>query len=332
MEDIFDRLCFAKMLQPLDADSLNDEEQAEVVSCTAQFASLTEKLAATRNPGHVIEFGFVDSPKFAAFATTWEQTDFVVLHWGVITTLRSFFALIMAGPIFASWIHGAERPKVAKWFFECAKVFILWHEVGHIYHGHTSLIAKRGLRFIDELNAFPNDGLGGLDRQTLEMDADGFASACIFTLGTIGHEFPVRQSEFEAEHGESSTSLLMVSMCIFLVFRIFDAAIDFDDEEKKAHPAPALRLHMIAGSLAAAAVRDGHYDYEVAFDIIIAGISWGEEVYAKFHDKERDDAATAAAFGPKGVAYIQKLLRHWHVLFPQLEPLKRGGNLPPPQG
>ncbi|MGO6847984.1 hypothetical protein ACCS84_33190 [Rhizobium ruizarguesonis] len=332
MSDYFDRLCAAAGVLPLDGNCLSVEDRQALLDCLGQFTTYARLHASTRKPGHEIEIGFFNAPEVNAFAATWDGQDGIAISWGVVTTLRQAFRSALIPPDYFTWIPTEARDDAATWLYECSKFFVFLHELGHVWNGHTSLLVQRGISaFIEEIRAFGDGTLGNLERQTMEMDADGFASANIFNLGVATHKFPITHEGIEKEFGPGATQLAMVSLAIYFVFRLFDAAADFDDEEKHAHPSPPLRQLMIASALAVAAHNSGVFEEKNARQVIFQGMTAAEEVYARYAEKPIDDAAFQAAAGLEGGKYIRKLLRHWHVLRPQLDQLKRGGILPPTQ-
>ncbi|MBY5399767.1 hypothetical protein HFN01_33785 [Rhizobium leguminosarum] len=332
MDTYFDRFCAAAGVIPLDGESLGYEDQEELVNCLRGFMTYAERHASSRKPGHHIEIGFFSADEVNAFAATWEGQDGIAISWGVVATLREAFMSAMRHPNSFSWIPTEARDAAGTWLYECSKFFVFLHELGHIWNGHTSLLVHRGVApFIEEIRAFGGGELGNLDRQTMEMDADGFASAGIFSLGVGVMKFPAVHTGIEQEFGPGATQLAMVSLSIYFVFRLFDEAADFDGEENHAHPSPPLRQLIIAASLAAASARAGVFEEDNAWQVILHGMTSAEDVYARHAQKPSDDAAFQAARSKEGKKYIDKLLRHWHILHPQLDQLKRGGILPPTQ-
>lgn len=329
MEHYFEKMCAAADVAALDGEALEEANQEEMIVCIQQFSAYAKLHASTRRPGHNIEIGFFDDDQVNAFAATWQGEDAIAISWGVVTQLREAFSKVVFVPGRFAWLADDKRTSAATWLYECAKHFIFLHELGHIWNGHTSLINQKGIAsFIFELRAFGSDALGNLDLQTMELDADGFAAANIFNLGVIHNAFPSVNPKLEDAYGPNATNLAMVAFAVYFVFRMFDEAADFDDEETYSHPSPPLRQRLIAATLAAHAERNGLMSEANAWPIIAAGVNAAEDLFALYAGKERDDQAMKEAFGPEGEKYTKKLLRHWHILRPQLDKLKRGGVLP----
>jgi hypothetical protein len=95
--------------------------------------------------------------------------------------LRADYAALTAarGPGEATLAHvrpkDPHRAEFAEWLAGVALDFLTIHEMGHLRHGHSGYFASHaGIPVIVEFAA--NQGISGLTRQALEMDADSYAS------------------------------------------------------------------------------------------------------------------------------------------------------------
>lgn len=324
MSDVFESWCFQSGRTPLMAEQLKDDDQVEMVRSLMEFTKFNDLHARKRDTTVDLEVGFYKSSEFNAVASSYKATDVIAISWGIVTTLRNLFNDIMHFEKL-SWIGEDQRDAAATWMYECALLFIFLHELGHVWNGHTSLVKAKGIAFLDEMNAFPDGSLGRLDRQMLEFDADSFAATNMFNYGTLSHPFPSINPSWE-QFGDGLTGFVMVAFSLHLLFRIFDRAADFDHEEKRIHPSAPLRQRIIADTLARRA-EDGDR-YMGALEVALWGMNLAEDAFAFRVGKPRDDNALQAVMGPEGERYIRKLLKHWHIIRPQLDPLKRGGVLP----
>ncbi|PZM12074.1 hypothetical protein [Rhizobium tubonense] len=324
MDTVFERMCAECGLDPLNGDGLEFEDQEELVRCIWQVNQLNADHAKIRAPGFEVEVGFFKSSQRRAFSGIFEGTDVIAVSWGIIETYRGVFSGIMGLSVF-SWIPQHQRDEAALWLYECAKHSIFLHELGHIWNGHTSLKQQRGIA------SSRDGGLSNIDLQTLEFDADSFAATHIFNFGVITHPFPIIKSELDDQFGRGATYLLMTVFAIYMVFRLEDRPADFDPDEKKLYPSTPLRQRMMAGVLVAHAGKKGLFEEQNAWDLVVQGIWTAEEVFAKWMKRPRSDTAVRAALSAEGGKYQDKLLQHWHAIRPQLDPLKRGGELPKAQ-
>ncbi|MBB3286684.1 MULTISPECIES: hypothetical protein [unclassified Rhizobium] len=327
MDSLFERMCEARGRKPLDRGALNSTDQVEVSKSLGFFNWLNEEHGRSRNPGLKIEIGFYDSHQVNAFATIFEGADVIAISWEAVKSLRDLFHDVLDLPVL-TWIDEPYRPAAATWLYRCGMHFIFMHELGHVWHGHTSLVERHGIATMDEVTAFPDGTLGNLDRQTLEFDADAFAATNVFNYTVFSCPFPVVNPAWE-DFGHGMTSLIMTAFSLHLLFRVFDKAVNFDLDAQRPHPSPPLRQLILAETMTAQAEEKG--GFLSASEIIEWGIKGAEEAYAKRQRMPFDDTAIQEAKGPEGKKYIAKLLRNWHSIRPQLDPLKRGGLLPPTQ-
>ncbi len=327
MDSLFERMCAARGLKPLNREALNSTDQVEVSNWLEFFNWLNEQHARSRNPGLQIEIGFYDSHQFNAFATIFKLTDVIAVSWEVVKSLRDLFHDVLDLPVL-TWIDGPYRPAAAAWLYRCGVHFIFMHELGHVWHGHTSLAEQHGIAFMDELTAFPDGTIGNLDRQTLEFDADAFAATNVLNYAVLSRPFPVVNPSWE-DFGNGMTSLIMTAFSLHLLFRLYDKAADFDPHARRRYPSPPLRQVILAETMTAQAEEKG--GFLSALEIIQWGITLAEEAYAKRQRMPVDDTAIQETMGPDGKKYIAKLIKHWHIIRPQLDPLKRGGLLAPTQ-
>ncbi len=328
MELFFDTAFGRLGKKALDFQKLRAEVQAQYIAHLASYTEYASLYGGSTNPAHQIKVGYFDSSKPNGCAAILDGQDIIGISSEVPKLKEGLFREIIEQPFFAE-IPDHEQEGAVSWLGDCAQHFLFWHELAHVWNGHTSFQAKAGVLFIDELSAV-SDKLGNLDYQTMEMDADGFAAATSFNhLSRFA--FPHRLTAIEGKLGPGTTSLTLGMVAIYLLFRLFDAAADFDDEERKSHPSPPLRQRLIAGSLAAQAKRSGAMEERAALSIVLAAAHLGENLYADSRRIPRDSNAFDEALGERGDLYQRKLLRHWRVLRPQLDVLKRRGTLVPVQ-
>ncbi|MEA3533740.1 hypothetical protein [Rhizobium sp. CC-YZS058] len=329
MDDRFERVCKAAGKKVVNAEYLNDDDRLQLERTLQQFEAFAKSYIDLALPGHHIAIGFYDSLQVNAFATTCDGQDAIGISWGGLQKLRSEFVRAIDYRDQFAWLPSGKELEAVDWLFDCAKYFIFIHELGHIWHGHTSLLQTgRVPAFWFETGPLKGRPLSKIDRQTMEMDADGFAADNLFDFGLEYRPFPGINSQWEQTHGTGATRLLMIAMSLHFTFRIFNKPIDFDPQEQQVHPSPPLRQRMIAGSLIAAALRRNAASEDDAMYIILRGISEAEWLYATINGISPATEAITAAWGNEGHLYQRKLLRRWRVLRPQLDALKRSGELP----
>ena len=327
----FESICAELNIVPIDAKKIKETDRAEFINCITQFTEFSAHHASTRKPGHVIHIGFVDSNEFNAWAATWGGEDFIAINWGVLDTLRNIFERMVETSAF-SWLPETVSPsRLSKWLYECGKFFVFLHELAHIWNGHTSLLAEKGIPLMQEIRSLSGDKIGNIDLQTMEMDADGFAAANSFILGMhYGPRLSLMNEKWEDKFGSGGIYLVLVSFVTYSVFSLFDSAAAFEEEERT-HPAPALRQYMISHSLIAKATDIGAFTDDNAISAVFEGAKIAEKAYAEVSGRESNVEAVVKLLTVDGLRHASKLLRNWHSLRPPLDELKRGGVLPPLQ-
>lgn len=106
-------------------------------------------------------------------------------------------------------------------YFGC--VSLIYHEIGHLIHGHTLLGTKNGYEFLSILDMSDkendlDDDKKCLDRQTVEMDADAYASSHIWY--TLENFYPNR-SKWKGAFINSKKIMCKIFICSVSIFFVF---------------------------------------------------------------------------------------------------------------
>ena len=329
MDSLFESICQQFGVLPVRPTDLTSEEQREVELCLRKFSAVQQAHASTRNPDHNIIMGFTNKNVFNAMAATCGEHDFVAIDIGVLRALRKKFYSINFSNV--EWLKGNyDHDALATWLYECGKFFIFFHEMGHIWNGHTSWGRQHGLAFLDESRRFDGISIGNIDIQTLEMDADGFAAANVIASALSANPPPITSNNLVGSFDENQARYLFVSYAIYTFFCELYSNVDFD-EERETHPSAALRQFMIAATLEASADRYS-LDSKSCFDAIVAGVQKAAEAFYLNGGSIDHIKYVNSVFGGLGRGYANKLLDNWRTIYPELDVLKRGGILPLPQG
>ncbi|MBY3564145.1 hypothetical protein [Rhizobium laguerreae] len=314
-----------RMMRP---NALEGAALAEFNSCLDQFREWAEAHAAFRNPEIKVVTVFLNSSEANAFAFT--EADVIGVNWGLIVKIRELLGQVF-DPMNFSWIPEDRRAAAKEWLYESAKFFFFWHEMGHIWNGHTRLAKTAGLAAIDELGATSMGSLSSKDFQTLEMDADSFGATQICSMARR-FPFPVKNSILENEQGDGATSLAMLAFSSYLVFSMFGREMRLEEQESWDHPSAPLRQLAITGTISTKAVQMGWFNIDQASYLTQIGTQVAEDAYrsAFKEDPVSEDLAETfnPAFSSEGANYLSGLLEHWKLLRPVLDQLKPGGVLP----
>lgn len=310
-----------------------------------------------------VAVGFFESLRFNAFARTDEQDQHLIALSGVVSiTLLRVFNYLMAHHQVLPWIGSPEptgyefekhdvlnltrfmnfegipgdpvikdqtRARAARWLYERAIDFIIFHELGHIWNGHTRYLnATYGLTSIDELSLIGDIGPAQLDKQTLEMDADGFAVRELLRRNYTSDGW--RDPDLEKLSFEGSTPLVLALLAPYIVFRLFQDSSKLEEAQSFIHPPAPLRMRMMIGYAANLIhVNDiwSKPSLDLAHKTASIAALWGEHIFDLFQNDRSGLKIVANAFGLEGSAYKRMLLANWAAIRPKLGLLKLGGEL-----
>jgi hypothetical protein len=216
--------------------------------------------------------------------------------------------------------------------------FLVTHELEHLKNGHVDLLKNMlAMNFIEEAVGYAPSENHGLTLQTLEMDADAAAMQWIlrhsleFTDSMTSIQDPEVKEWGAIAYASHDSAVFALGFSIYTFFRLFDEhQWDVDSLESRSHPPLFLRYWMMSSLIPALAQKwkleartdaflTAWVNAMVAAEKACALIVGGRPVWDGMH----------SAREPKSQAHMFRLLEHWKILRPQLEPLKRGGNLAP---
>lgn len=323
----FSEMCKATGRTELDVSKLSDVERNEVYQTLVHFDAWQGEYARTRKPGFGIEIGFLEGNSINALAITWNSQDFIAINIGVIRDIFDLANNLMAnGHI--PWLQSEdEKHATARWIFDCAKHLIFFHEMGHIWNGHTSWILDKKVPYIAELEAFPLTDEESLDRRTLEFDADSFAISNLF-VSAMRNRPPVLFQEME-NRADGSTALYLMGFAVYVSRRIFYRAED-QFQERGTHPSLLLRQAIFLSTAGTMFFEESETN-NGRLNAVTEGVIAAEKAAAS-HLHDGWDARFFQEYASLKWHDEEKvLLRNWHKLYPKLNELKRGGSLPLPQ-
>ena len=225
-----------------------------------------------------VELKFINSPKFNALATIIDNKDYIGLNLGSIFILEDLFFRMLSHPevfpnignsakeipkkLYNPRIIDAEQllnakgtdekimpsdEKMAYFAFSLAKaafIFIILHEVGHLFWGHLSLISNYSeVNLISEDNTPNYKELTELDYQTLEIDADSNAiNQMIMYMLSVGENMHLIGENFKPFFKTRQEIIFNMSFSVMCVFTLFDSN-DYNPHEFKSlrHPPVGIR-------------------------------------------------------------------------------------------
>jgi hypothetical protein len=300
-----------------------------------------------------VYFDYVENRGMNAFAFEFENYGFVGVYVGAVVTIYSLFGYLLSHPGFLTTIghpseeeewtafdpkHLTRRPKdplrasFAHLLATFAIDFLFAHEIGHLMNGHVRFLRlKSGAPMFSEFDAMQGSELGNLTSQTLEMDADSFATGqgLAGVFGRASDPNAIFPKEFRPWFSTPKSALFAWMLAIYGFFRLFfGGETKFDDLLLTPHPPPTIRLNMTLGTLVEFLRKRGIEELIPQLNPMFAEIvPTIERAHALITSTPVDDTGIRAAFDPRAAEHIRVLLAHWKTLRPHLVPLVLGGNL-----
>jgi len=215
--------------------------------------------------------------------------------------------------------------------------FMLFHELAHLVNGHCDWVGlNRAVSLICEMNDGQFEALEGLERETLEWDADSEAIREILEItlqphiGGVGGRatwsVPERNS-----FGTPQDAFKFVGAAISICSAYFGA---FDDNDflsnaPRTHPHPVLRMLSFRGATVQNLAFRCGMTYDEASRFTSPFLEPMRQLNAFF---TRDPSVSP----PSDIIEIKnartrQYQHHWAKLHPELDRLKRGGMLAPAQ-
>lgn len=221
--------------------------------------------------------------------------------------------------------QGPERAKYADGLMLMAFDFLFQHEFGHIFNGHTDWLNQTlGFRVLAEVGASTIPGLSNLDLQTLEMDADSFASL-------DGFSRIINIPSYTGFFGSQQGAVFALLFSLYCVWRLFAKHVDGDVDAILAddHPPAIYRQRFNVGFVIELLLKCGNWTEDAI------GKQFGDVVFAAevgfktLTGAPIDKEMLAPETYKKSDQLLVRLTENWRLLRPQLDVLKRGGVLAP---
>jgi hypothetical protein len=227
------------------------------------------------------------------------------------------------------------RARYAYQLSYCAFHFIFLHEFGHLFHGHVDwLFQNLNFRRLGEIGASSIPGLKPLDLQTIEMDADSFGIGDLLTAALGVTYDPANRSKppFIPERntfGTREVAIYTVMLAVYCVFRLFGNENLADDASvfNGDHPPAYYRHRFVAGSILEHVQSLNIISMPDFGKLVTSTMVQAEEAFALLSGKSVFTAPAMTEGFERSHKLLNILLQNWKKLRPELELLKRGGEL-----
>lgn len=318
-----------------------------------------------------IHLDFIDNDKsFNAVAFKREKSYFIGINTETVNRLHIFFKYIMSFPEVLSSIGNSKneiapknidlnnfnriiepkdkfRMDYSEQLLNSALQFLILHELGHIINGHVDLIEEwSGIPFISEMaDTAEKSDISKLDFQTLEFDADSFATNIGLQIIFIQYKTKEQLQEHVQPFFKSlEDAIFLWSFSTYAIFRFLDTnKYDFNGLDNYLHPYPGIRQHSVLDNIYSI-LEDSEYlqefdlnksDYnlkhrgflkgaielENAIKIIKKGpITWD-------FLNEIQSYPVSDTYTDEGLTSLYQIQNNWRNIRPQLKPCT--GYLPP---
>jgi hypothetical protein len=312
------------------------------------------EVRTNHTPGmYPVYIGYVENLRMNAFAFVRDEYGFVGLYPGSLVTIYSFFSNLLAHPdLFPSigdpgkeqvWTSldpgqiiripkDPDRGAFAGLVSVLAIDFLFAHEIAHLMNGHAELINRKlGLDILAEFDGNRARIMDNLTSQTLEMDADSFATlqGVATAVGRASNPKGVFPERWRSWYRTPSVALAAWAVAVYGLFRLFAGGeTPSTNQLATTHPAPNVRLHIAFFTALEFLQRRGPTELAHQLDSIFAdAIHPIENGHALLTSTAVNASSARAAFEQPARKHVSVLLDRWKTLRPELLPLVRGGKL-----
>ncbi len=209
-----------------------------------------------------------------------------------------------------------------------ATQFLVCHEYAHIINGHLDFNRKTDSQFIFEMTS--NKEKEGLLSQTLEFDADSFASQIGINSNIIRFKNKKRiHRDFRPAFKSLEDTLFAWTFSVYTIFRFFgkNTNFDFNKLDKYSHPYPDIRQEYCFVHIPNL-IRESEYsesynlsrsikameEFENAANLIKKGPRTWNFMYMPH------PAPIKFVYTKKGWNHLYKILNNWNHVRPLLKP------------
>ncbi|WP_261934624.1 hypothetical protein [Sphingomonas bisphenolicum] len=346
------------------------DDHPDWLDAVAEFyANMTPFIGNCLRSGEpmILDIHLVDRPGLNAFAASFDDADVICLYRDTVRLIRATARGLVSQGLLLPHIgaennivksrhfsgpprqvltneidlcddplEDIERDRLALHITRLAAHFIIQHEFAHISNGHTSWIgSQRKLALIIEMDDGHLESTKGMERETLEWDADSTAITHVlkialnpemFTIdGRTAWKIPNRNSIGDV--GDAVTCVVAAFFLCGAYFASVESSLWWD-LEPRSHPHPAIRMASIISAITLnISFRSGTTEKEADAHLANASSiipSWLS--LFRGHLPQKDHVPGFLDFCDNRLKQYDTV---WQRLEPELRKFKRGGTLAP---
>lgn len=333
------------------------------------FRAIAEDLmnrAAREGRPFEFDMHFIDGVGLNAFAATFSDIDIIALHSDILPILTGTARGLMSNPqlfpdiktegcdvslraanadskdialgilsLDVGKLDDVRRDRFAMQIAEMAMKFIIYHEIAHIINGHTRWLREQGkLALIAEVQSDNYPSIMGMERETLEWDADSIAIGNVLVHALLPETTVVEGRDswkIPSQNfiGSNDDAIDCVTAAIFICAKYFACMDNGDicDPAPRSHPHPIIRLYSGVMTIEhVIAFRTGG-NYMRYYDQLIDTVQACNSAWNSMFDEHVtiDWTDISAVVGDR----VERYELTWAELHPHLSILSRGTRLAP---
>jgi len=205
-----------------------------------KISKYNEKILKNDNKKQIFLF-FVDDMTINAFATNIKNIDVIGVHIGVLPVLYNYYNNVIDEKNFPEIKSDLEGRKNLIFNLQMMSVlYIIFHELGHLYDGHLEL---ENISFLKEIETPDNnkDRENILYDKTIEMDADAFAMCRMLEINEdlIGLKNKKEKNSYKGDNILYSYKKLLFS--IYSFYLLLDESYNTSNIKKETYFSPLVR-------------------------------------------------------------------------------------------
>ncbi|MGD6891366.1 hypothetical protein [Bacillus mobilis] len=285
----------------------------------AMVQKINENTIKGKNKSYYFYIG--NNGSFNAFAYRYKDIDVYCLNVGVFHEVYEFFGSAISDKLFPEIDGDLElRKDIIYWGQMFVILYVVSHELGHIYDGHLDLLEKKEYFYMLEKSDL--DAQMALDNRTIEMDADAFAMARVFNL-VYNTNFN-GSSNIIKKLGESFLyKLMMFSLHSFYLF-FEEEKLNLGDMAYEAYfPIKVrqfLNLDVAIAQLKKSDVLNQNEIEDIFYEMCIEA----EKTWAIYKGKDLDLTVFGNLVDPRITQYVEEVLfENWNIMRDKLDEYAR---------